>query len=180
MDGEHENRIVARLSEWFALERGIPTSAARQIRICAALHDVGKQKIPVEILNKPGKLTVQEFEIMKTHTTLGAEILRSVQGDLGVMVRETAQLHHERYDGSGYWGVSYSDLPVYVPIVSIVDVFVALVCRRVYKPAWPPNETLEYIESQIGTQFEPELARDFITLIKGDSRVPILFGERKM
>ena len=171
---------MAKLSEMFALRRGIQPSAARKIMITAALHDVGKQKIDKNIINKPGKLDAQEFEVMKTHTKLGAEMLSSVQGELGEMAQATALFHHEWYDGNGYWGRRSGDLPVYVPMVAIVDMFTALICKRAYKDAWPPNDALEYIKNQAGIQFCPELANDFVSLIRSDGSIPALFGGKKI
>jgi len=174
-----ENSLVAQLSELLALRCGICMKSAKQVKMSAVLHDVGKQKIPKYILDKPGKLDKREFEVMKTHTKWGAEILKSLQGGLGTMARETALYHHEWHNGGGYFGRRSGDLPVYVAIISICDVFIALVRKRVYKPAWTAKEALEYIKSQAGTQFNPELAKDFISLIRGDSRVPIICGGEK-
>ena len=122
-----EDKATARLAEFLALECGICPSMAEKIRIAAALHDLGKQKIPASILNKPGKLSPKEHRIMKTHTTLGAEMLASIQGELGVMARATALYHHEYYDGSGYFGKRTEELPFYLPIVTISDIFIALI-----------------------------------------------------
>lgn len=173
-----EDEAAARLAEIVALECGVHPAVAKQIRVAAALHDIGKQKIPDSILNKPGKLTEQEFELMKTHTRLGAKMLRSIQNGLGKMVRTTALYHHEWYDGGGYWGKHTCELPTYVPIVSISDVFTALVCERSYKFAWPPEEALDYIQNQAGTQFSPALVGVFIPLVRNDSRVSAIFEGR--
>ena len=173
----NENKAVAALSELMALEMGICPATARQIRTAAALHDVGKQKIPESILNKPGKLNAHEFEIMKTHTKLGAETLISIQGTLGEMVRAAAYLHHEWHDPSfgGYWGISTSYLPGYISIISICDVFTALMAKRCYKEPWPPEKAIAYIQQKAGTQFSNELVGVFIPLIRNDNRVPAIF-----
>ncbi|MDR0294495.1 MAG: HD domain-containing protein [Oscillospiraceae bacterium] len=173
-----EDRAVSRLSEIVALECGVHPAAARQIRIAAALHDIGKQRIAASIINKPGKLDAREFEIMKTHTALGASMLKSIQGELGEKIRLTALYHHENWDGSGYFGKYADELPVYVPIVSICDVAVALVSERPYKSAWPPREMIAYIQGKAGTQFNPALVRIFLSLIRHDNRVPAIFGNR--
>jgi putative two-component system response regulator len=170
-----ENKAVARLSEIIALEHGYPSAMARRIGIAAALHDSGKIKIAPEILCKPGKLTVQEFEVVKAHTVLGAEMLTSLQCDLGKMARDCCRYHHEKWDSSGYWGVSAAELPEYVAITSISDVFVSLISERVYKHAWPPKEAMDYIEQQAGAQFSPELVGVFLPLVRNDSRVPAIF-----
>lgn len=178
---DSESKTVGRLTEIIALEHGVPPHKARQIRLAAALHDVGKQKIDPAILNAPRKLTAAEFEIIKTHTTLGAEMLTGLQGKLGEMAREVCLHHHEWYNGNGYWGKRAADLPYFVPYVSICDVLVALLNKREYKEAWPPAEAVDYIRKQAGTQFAPELVEVFLWLVEHDNRIAALFvkGGRK-
>lgn len=176
MNWFHEDKAVGRLAEAVALACGFHPAEARQIRIAAALHDIGKLKIPADILNKPGKLTALEFEIVKTHTIFGAEMLASVQGVLGEMARATALYHHEWYDGGGYWGRRANEVPRYVPVVSISDVFVALISERPYKAAWPVERALAYIQNQAGTQFDPALVEAFIPLVRKGGIIPAIFG----
>ena len=171
----NEERAVGRLSEIVALGCGVNSGKARQIRIAAALHDVGKLKIPESILLKPGELDAQEFEIIKTHTVLGVETLASVQGELGVMARACCEWHHEWHNGGGYWGRRMGDLPFYLPFVAISDVFTALISERPYKQAWPPHKAVDYIQKQAGTQFSPELVTTFLSLIRSDERVAAIF-----
>ena len=166
---------MAHLAMLIAQAYGVHPAVARQIRTAAALHDVGKLKLPAELLNKPAKLEPHEFEVIKTHTVLGAEMLNSIQGGVGEMARNCCRWHHERFDGSGYWGRRTDDLPFYVPIISICDVAVALLSERPYKEAWPPNETLEYIKNNAGKQFSPELVEVFLWTIRNDNRVPAIF-----
>jgi putative nucleotidyltransferase with HDIG domain len=173
----NEEKAVARLAEIVALECGATPAEARKIRAAAAIHDIGKQKIPAEILNKPGKLTAPEFEIVKTHTTLGAAMLSSIQGEIGAMARLIAEFHHEHYDGHGYWGKSLYEFPYYLQFVSIADVFTALVSERPYKERWPPRDALEYIRNQSGAMFNPLLVDVFIPLIENDSRARAIFEE---
>ena len=170
-----EEQAVARLSEIVALECGISPAKARQIRVAAALHDIGKQKIPADILSKPGELTAEEFEVMKTHTTLGAAMLESVQGELGIATRTIARYHHEHWDGTGYWGKHLCELPHYVGIVAIADVFTALLYGRPYKQPWHLDDALAYINSMSGTQFSPALIDVFLPLAQNDSRVRKVF-----
>jgi putative two-component system response regulator len=172
---QNENKVVARLSEVVSLAMGYSPAQAKRIKTAAALHDVGKLAVPKSIVDKPGKLTAQEFEIMKTHTKTGAAMLSSMQGELGKLTREVCEFHHEKWDGSGYWGISARELPGYVGIVSICDVYAALIHERVYKPAWSAEAALDYIKSKAGTQFSPELVRVFIPLIRNESRVPAIF-----
>ena len=173
----NENKAVALLSELLAHRMGICPTTARHIRTAAILHDLGKLRIPDSILNKPGKLDPQEFEIMKTHTTHGAAMLSSIQGVLGEYVTTTALYHHEWHDPSlgGYWGYPLHSLPDYVGIISICDVFTALVSRRAFKEPWPLGDALAYIQNQAGTQFSNELVEVFTSLVRNDSRVPAIF-----
>jgi putative two-component system response regulator len=177
MDNINENKAVGRLSELIALEYGLDPAYARQIRAAAALHDVGKIRIPREILDKPGELTAREFDIVKTHTTIGAEMLKDIKGGLGKMARTICELHHENYDGTGYFGKYTDELPIYIQFVRIADTFTALVSQRAYKAAWPPKEAIDYIQSKAHTHFAPELVSVLLELVRNDSRIPEIFGE---
>ena len=168
---------MGRLAELVALECGVRPAVASQIRIAATLHDIGKQKIPRDILNKPGKLNAQEFDIIKTHTVLGAEMLSSMRGELGEMARACCLYHHEYWNGGGYLGRFTDDLPFYIPFVAISDVFTALVCERSYKQAWPPSEAIAYIQNQADTQFSPVLVGIFLSLVRIGSRVSAIYAE---
>ena len=178
MDTFNENKAVGRLTELLALTRGYAPEKAKQIRTAAVLHDIGKQKIDKKILNKPGKLTEQEFEIVKMHTKLGVEILASVHGDLGDMAKVICHFHHEWFQPSlgGYWNVSTYYLPDYVSYVAISDVYISLISERPYKSRWERQDALDYIENQAGKQFCPELVKSFTSLICGDDRVPAIFS----
>ncbi len=131
------------------------------------LHDIGKVGIPDDVLLKPGKLTADEFELMKTHTTIGADALEiaSKQNDFGrflTMAVEIARHHHEWYNGTGYpSGLSGNDIPLTARIVAVADVFDALTSKRVYKDAMSPMRALEIIESEIGTHFDPAVVEAF-------------------
>ena len=169
-----ENALIGILSELLAIECGYSPKEARQIRIAAVLHDVGKKFIPEHIKNKPDKLNAAEYEIMKTHTKLGAEMLSSLCGDLGEMARTIAMYHHEVWqDGGGYWGVPSYTLPHYVGIVSICDVFVALIStERLYKEPWSKEDAIKFIKSQAGTKFCPILADIFVSMIRSNGNMP--------
>ena len=164
-NNNNESYIVGWIAQRTAIEYGVSPSVAKQIRIAATLHDVGKHKLPDKILNKPGRLNEREFGIIKSHTILGAEILSGFHGGFKEMAKKIALFHHERYDGGGYWGIRTEELPYYVPIVAISDVFTALVSKRPYKHAWPTDEAIEYINNKAGTQFCPDLTKMFIALI---------------
>lgn len=126
----------------------------------APLHDVGKVAIADDILLKPGKLTTEEFEIIKTHTTIGGEIIKSMMDENEdkylKFCQEIATCHHERWDGKGYPnGVSGEDIPLVARIVAVVDVYDALVSERVYKSAMTHEQAIEILNEGSGTQFDP-------------------------
>ena len=170
MNSFSEDKAGARLAEILAARQGFSPAVARQIRTAAILHDIGKQKIPAVILHKPGKLDKLEFEVIKAHTTLGANMLANVQGDLGAMIQNVCLYHHEWHNGAGYWGKSAEELPAYIQIVSISDVFMALINQRPYKSAWPLEAALIYIQNQAGTQFSRELVNAFLSLAESDGQ----------
>ncbi|WP_242845522.1 HD domain-containing phosphohydrolase [Butyrivibrio sp. WCE2006] len=134
----------------------------------APLHDVGKINIPDAILNKPGKLTPEEFEIMKTHTTAGKQIMEhaisTVSGENYLKeARNMAAYHHERWDGKGYpEGLHGEVIPLSARIMSVADVFDALVSKRVYKPAFPLEQAIEILKEGAGTQFDPKCVEVFL------------------
>ncbi len=141
----------------------------------APLHDVGKINIPDEVLNKPGKLTKEEFEIMKTHTTAGKKIMEdaisTVQGESYLKeARNMAAYHHERWDGKGYpEGLHGEVIPLSARIMAVADVFDALTSPRVYKPAFPIDKALDIIQEGAGSQFDPrcvEVFMDSLTEVK--------------
>ena len=129
----------------------------------APLHDVGKVGIPDSILLKPGRLTDEEFEIMKTHTTRGRDALVTTERKLGGnsflrLAREIAYGHHERWDGKGYpQGLAGEDIPLPARLMSVADVYDALISKRVYKPAMPHEKALAIICEGRGTQFDPHV-----------------------
>lgn len=133
------------------------------IRHASPMHDIGKMMIPQEILHKPGKLTPEEFDVMKTHTTQGYELLKGSKRQLIQSAATIAHEHHERWGGGGYpRNIRGTDIHIYARIVSVVDVFDALTHKRCYKEAWPIKDSVEYIQSKRGTQFEPELVDIFM------------------
>jgi len=130
------------------------------------MHDLGKIGIPDEILLKPGKLTIEEFEIMKTHTTIGAELLSKSDSQLLILAETIALAHHEKWNGSGYpKGLSGTEIPLEARIVAIADVFDALTSERPYKKAWSVEDTINLIQSEKGKHFDPELVDAFIEIL---------------
>ena len=143
-------------------EYQLDREAVDVITAAAALHDVGKIAIPDSILLKPGKLTAQEFEVMKTHTTKGCEIIAMLgdiqEGEYGRTSYEICRYHHERYDGRGYpEGLKEEEIPVAAQIVSLADVYDALVSERCYQSAYTPAEAYDMIMRGECGQFSPKL-----------------------
>lgn len=130
------------------------------------MHDIGKIGIPDTILLKPAKLEPNEWEVMKTHTTIGYHILEGGDSELLNMAREIALAHHERWDGKGYpQGLAGEDIPLSGRIVSIADVFDALMSKRTYKEAWTAEEACTLIRENGGSQFDPQLVSLFETYL---------------
>jgi putative two-component system response regulator len=155
--GQHIVRMSL-YSAALARAHGLSEADCELILNAAPMHDVGKIGISDTILLKPGKLTVEEFEIMKTHTTIGAKVLDGQRSNLVETARVIALTHHERWDGTGYpQGLSGEDIPLFGRIVSICDVFDALTSERPYKKAWLVEEAMAELVKQKGKQFDPEL-----------------------
>lgn len=162
--GMHIQRIES-YTRLVAIELGIAPDEAELYGKASRLHDVGKIGIPDEVLRKPGKLTPEEFEIMKGHVTIGASILSHDPGL--AMAREVAHSHHERWDGTGYPdGCPSKEVSLLTRIVSVVDVFDALVSRRPYKHPWTVEEAAANIEQAAGTQFDPTVVAAFLKLLR--------------
>ena len=152
------------LSELLAKAAGWPPTDAEDIRLAAPMHDIGKIGISDAILLKPGKLTPQEFEIMKTHTVIGARILAGSNVPMLQMAQEIAQNHHEHWDGGGYpAGLAGQAIPECARILAIVDVFDSLTHDRVYRPAFSEEQTLAFMQQGAGTQFDPLLLALFFS-----------------
>ena len=146
---------------------------AALIRRAAPLHDEGKIGIADAILLKPGKLTPEEFDVMKSHAQIGAALLREGHSPL-VQVAETIALsHHERWDGTGYpHGLAGEEIPIEGRIVALCDVFDALTNERPYKKAWPIPEALAEIARESGQQFDPRAVQAFLSLFAGQGAQP--------
>jgi putative two-component system response regulator len=144
------------------------------------MHDIGKVGVPDSILHKAGPLEPGEWETMRRHTTIGAEILTGSRSPVVRMAEEIALTHHERWDGSGYpRGLRGEEIPLVGRICAVSDVFDALVSSRPYKPAWPIDEALAELERRAGTLFDPTLVDlmrglhdELPSIIAGDSSLP--------
>jgi putative two-component system response regulator len=136
------------------------------IRQSAPLHDVGKIGIPDAVLLKPGKLTAEEYEVVKTHTTIGAALLSHGQSELLIMAEQIALTHHERWDGTGYpYGLKMEEILLAGRIVAVVDVFDALVNERPYKSAWLVEAALAELINQKVRQFDPRVVEAFCRVV---------------
>ncbi len=181
--GGHLNRIcefAELLTERLAIRPGyqeVTHEFIETITRAAALHDVGKVGIPDSILLKPGKLSDPEFEIMKSHTLIGAELLEGLRKNFGdfsmiAMGVDVAMGHHEWWDGSGYpHGRKGQEIPLAARILGICDVYDALTSSRVYKEAWSHEETEKTIREAAGRQFDPDLVDIFFENLEDLFRV---------
>ena len=166
--GQHTHR-VGRLSAGIARELGWDDLEVELMRNAAPLHDIGKIGIPDSVLLKPGVLTRDEFEVMKTHTTIGAAILAGSRAPVFVLAREIALTHHERWDGAGYpAGVQGEDIAMSGRIVCAADVFDALTNERPYKAAMPAAEAQALIEESAGGHFDPAVVSALLRVVSAD------------
>ncbi|UTA48539.1 response regulator [Simiduia sp. 21SJ11W-1] len=160
---------VVRMSHASALlakRMGLSDDECEIILHASPMHDIGKIAIPDEVLLKEGKLTSKEWRTMKTHAEVGAEILGSYDSRLMEVAAIIAKTHHERWDGKGYpAGLKGEEIPLYTRIVSVCDVFDALTSNRPYKAAWPVSRALEYLQENSGSQFDPQVVEEFVSII---------------
>ncbi len=163
----HSSR-VADYSRKIAEELGKSPRECDDIYYVALLHDVGKIGIPEKIINKEGKLTDEEYSVIKQHSALGAQILQGIREIPFISIG--AHYHHERYDGRGYPdGLKGTDIPEYARIISVADAYDAMTSRRSYRAPIPQQEVREEIIKGIGTQFDPVFARTMVHLIDIDT-----------
>lgn len=159
--GLHVQRM-AEYARLVALELGFSPANAETLASAAPMHDIGKLGIPDAILCKPGKLTDEEFEVIKSHPLIGAQILEHPDSELLTVAREVALYHHEKWDGSGYpEGLAGENIPIAARIASIADVYDALVSVRPYKKAWSTEQALALFEEQKGKHFDPNVVEAF-------------------
>lgn len=175
--GEHVKRIssltralMAEVSQMYP-EYSMPKSEIEKIAMSSVLHDVGKISIPDQILNKPGRLTNEEFEIMKQHTTLGSEMLQKISNIMEDGIYnysyDICRHHHERWDGRGYPdGLSGDDISIWAQVVSVADVYDALTAERVYKKAFSHEKAVDMINNGECGMFNPKVLKAFENVIK--------------
>jgi putative two-component system response regulator len=159
--GEHTNR-VGDLAAEIAHALGHSPEWCEQLRMAARLHDVGKVAVPDAVLRKTGPLTVEEYEMMKSHTSMGHRILAGNSSPMFQMAAEIAQAHHEWWDGSGYpTGMKGRCIPVEARLLAVADAFDAMTSARPYRHALTHERALQEIERCSGTQFDPQIAEAF-------------------
>ena len=153
------SRRVARYATMIAKKMDLPANEVHKVRTAAAVHDVGKLEIPLSVLNKPGRLTDEEFDVIKTHAPLGAEMV----ADLGDReLTEMVAHHHERLDGSGYPSrLAGTDIPLGARIIAVADTFDALTSTRAYRSAKRHKAALGILHSEAGTQLDPLVVSAF-------------------
>lgn len=155
-------RRVAEYSYVMAVATGFSEDDANILRLASPMHDIGKIGIPDHILNKPGKLTTEEFDVIKTHTLIGFDILKQSSREIMKTAATIALQHHERWDGKGYpYGLAGEEISLFSRITSLVDVYDALGHKRVYKDAWDEQEIQEFVEQEKGKLFDPRLVEIF-------------------
>ncbi len=160
--GQHTRR-VGDLAARIAAALGRPADEVETLRLAAPLHDVGKIGVPDSILMKPGRLTPDEFAVMKTHAAIGGRILAGARFPLLLTAEAVARTHHERWDGTGYpAGLAGEAIPLAGRVVAVADVYDALTHARPYKAAWSPADAADEIRRQAGTQFDPAVVAAFL------------------
>ncbi|MCS6955770.1 MAG: HD domain-containing protein [Candidatus Calescibacterium sp.] len=166
LTGDHVKR-VANYCKVIAEYIGLSSDLVNKIYLASPLHDVGKLGIPDNILLKPGKLTSEEFEEVKKHTLIGAQILSNSKHDVIKKAEIIALTHHEKYNGTGYpLGLKKEEIPIEGRIVAVADVFDALTTRRPYKEPWTVENAILEIKREANQHFDPEIVNAFIKCIK--------------
>jgi len=154
---------MSRYSAILAEEMGFPSPWVESLRLASPLHDIGKIGVPDAILRKPGKLTEEEWVEMRKHTLYGADILKDSDSELLQMSYRIALCHHEWWNGQGYpRGLKGEEIPIEARIATVADVFDALTSRRVYKPSFPLDETVEIIKKDSGVHYDPKVIEVFL------------------
>ncbi len=180
-------KFVLLLAEYMAKQEkyalALDAKTIELLYLSAPLHDVGKVSIPDAILQKPGRLTEEEFEYMKQHTTRGRDALSSADSKLGSdsflrIARTIAYSHHERWDGKGYpQGLAGDAIPLPAQLMSVADVYDALTSKRVYKPSMPHEKARELIQEGHGTQFAPDVVDAFLAIENQFKQVADAFAD---
>lgn len=165
--GAHVKR-VAEYAKFLAMKSGFSEEEADLIKVASPVHDIGKVAIADAILNKPGKLSEEEFNAVREHANIGYNLLKNSNRRILKAAAIIAKEHHERWDGKGYpEGLSGDDIHIYGRIVSVADVFDALATDRPYKKAWKLENILAHFKKERGGQFDPNLTDVFLANMDG-------------
>jgi CHASE2 domain-containing sensor protein len=163
--GLHLERM-SRMCERLGLAMGLTATEAETLRNASLLHDVGKIGVPDAILHQPGGLSPDDRELMRRHTTIGAELLSGSSSEVMRMAEEIARTHHERWDGKGYpVGLAGEAIPLVGRICAVCDVFDALLSDRPYKEPWPVHEALDQLRRERGQHFDPAVVDAFLAIV---------------
>ncbi len=178
METGHHVKRVAEYCKYLALQHGLSEAEGEILRLAAPLHDVGKVGVPDAILNKPGKLTPEEYDIIKTHAEVGYDMLKVSRGRILRTAAVVAREHHEKYNGTGYpRGLKGTDIHIYGRITGIADVFDALGAERSYKKAWELDRIVDFFREQRGEHFDPELVDIFLADVEAIVAIRDAFPE---
>ena len=162
----HQYR-VGEIAKSIALKMGLPNQKANDLRLMGLIHDIGKIGVPAEILNKPGKLSLEELNLVKAHTKIGYDILKQVNFD--IPIAEIAYQHHERMDGTGYpQGLEGTSILLESKIIAVADVIEAMTNRRPYRSPLGIEQALEEVENGRGTKYDAEVVDACMRLFKED------------
>jgi two-component system response regulator RpfG len=181
-DEETGNHVIrmAKYSRLIAEQIGLTTAECDAIELAAPMHDIGKIGIPDDILRKPARLSHCEFEIMKTHTLIGYEILKDSPSKYLQMGAVIALNHHEKFNGTGYpHRLGTDDIPLPARIVSVADAYDALTSERPYKPRWSMEKALEYLHQQRGKYFDPQCLDAFVAQLDRVSKIQYTLGDQQ-
>lgn len=172
--GGHTDRVTE-YAKLTAKQLDWPEERLAVLELAGHLHDVGKIGVPDAVLNKPGKLTVEEFEMMKAHPEIGEQIIRGI--DFLEALVPYVLYHHERYDGKGYpKGLSGEAIPIEGRLLAVSDTFDAMTSSRPYRKQLDPDRAIEEIERCSGTQFDPKIVGIFLEIWRAGLFEPILLG----
>ena len=175
--GQHIRR-VAEYSKVLAMQLGFTEEQADVIKMASMMHDIGKLLVPSAILEKPGKLTDEEYAEIKNHTTYGDKLLKDVEGEVLICARKIAYEHHERPDGKGYpRSLKKNSISIEGKIVAVADVYDALTSKRSYKDAWDSKEAYDEIVKNSGTQFDKTVVKAFTDAYDKIDEIRVRFAD---
>ncbi|RKN85086.1 HD domain-containing phosphohydrolase [Paenibacillus ginsengarvi] len=178
--GNHVKR-VAEYSYILALALGLPRTEAEVLRMASPMHDIGKVAIPDSVLKKPGKLTDEEFDTMKTHTAIGYSLLKNSKRRILKTAAIVAEQHHEKWNGKGYpHGLKGEEIHIYGRITAIADVFDALASDRVYKKAWELDRILDLLKEERAEHFDPKIVDVFFEQLPAILKVKDEFADTEL